>query len=120
MQNYQYRQLTDLDDTGFGIIYECRPRSYTPPHWHQAVEILLFVQGKTTCNFSHAVIHAQPGDVYLINSHDVHDTRCSRDAKYLCVHILPSAMCRYVPNFDQLSFSLLFDPEDKEKAEAYE
>lgn len=120
MQNYQYRQLTDLDETGFGIIYEDRPRPYTPPHWHQAVELLLFVRGRTTCNFSHTTLRAQPGEVYLINSHDVHDTRCSRDAKYLCVHILPSAMCRYVSNFDQLSFSLLFDPEDREKAAAYE
>ena len=50
----------------------------------------------------------------------MHETRCSRDAVYLCVHILPSRMCLYVPEFDQLQFSLAFDPEDREKAEAYE
>ena len=120
MQNYQHKLLTDLDATGFGIKYEKKLSAYTPPHWHQAIELLLFVKGSVTCNFSNVTLHAKPGDLYLINSHEVHETRCSRDAVYLCVHILPSAMCRYVPNFDQLSFSLAFDPEDSVKAVAYE
>lgn len=120
MQNYQHKLLTDLDATGFGMKYENNLSAYTPPHWHQAVELLLFVKGTVTCNFSNSTLHAKPGDLYLINSHEVHETRCSADAVYLCVHILPSAMCRYVPNFDQLSFSLVYDPEDEVKAIAYE
>lgn len=50
----------------------------------------------------------------------MHETKCSRDAVYLCVHILPSSMCLFVPDFDQLTFSLAFDPADQEKAGAYE
>ena len=120
MQNYQHKMLTNLDDTGFGIKYENNLSAYTPPHWHKAVELLLFVKGKVTCKFDNSTLHAKPGDLYLINSHEVHETRCSRDAEYICVHILPSAMCRYVPDFDQLSFSLAHDPAEKEKHEAYE
>ena len=120
MQNYQHKMLTNLDDTGFGIKYENNLSAYTPPHWHKAVELLLFIKGKVTCKFENSTLHAKPGDLYLINSHEVHETRCSRDAVYLCVHILPSAMCRFVPDFDQLRFSLAHDPEDKEKHEAYE
>ena len=119
MQYYYHRQLTDLDDTGFGIIMENKPSPYTPAHWHQAVELLLFIKGKVTCKFTHTTLSAQAGEMHIINSHEVHETRCSRGAKYLVVHILPSAMCRYVPNFDQLTFSLKFDPQDAEKAEAY-
>lgn len=95
-----------------------QPSAYAPPHWHQAVELLLFVRGRVTCKFSHSTIHAQPGDICVINSHDIHETRCTRNARYLVVHILPSAMCRYVPNFDQLSFSLKFDPDDPVKSGA--
>lgn len=120
MQNPYHRVLTDLDNTGFGVILEDHPRHYIPPHWHDAVELLLFVQGSITCNFTNSTLRARPGDIYLINSHDVHQTRCSRNAVYLCLHIQPSRMCQYVPNFDQLSFSLLHDPADREKAEAYE
>ena len=120
MQNYQHKLLADLDQTGFGIKYENRLSAYTPPHWHQAIELLLFVKGTVTCKFEHSTLRAKAGDLYLINSHEVHETKCSRDAVYLCVHILPSRMCQYVPDFDQLQFSLTFDPADRQKAQAFE
>lgn len=112
--------LTDMDETGFGIKYENNLSAYTPPHWHKAVELLLFVKGKVTCNFENAKLHFKAGDLFLINSHEVHETKCTRNAVYLVVHIDPNAMCRYVPTFDQMRFNLAFDPEDQTKAMAYE
>lgn len=120
MQYYQHKLLTDVDETGFGIKHENNLSAYTPPHWHKAIELLLFVKGKVTCKFENATLHAKPGDLYIINSHEVHETKCSRNAVYLCIHISPDVMCRYVPTFDQLHFSLAFDPEDQVKAMAYE
>lgn len=119
MQDYHHRNITHLDDNGFGIKLEKKTSAYLPPHWHQAMELLLFIKGTVTCKFAHTTLRAKAGDLYIINSHDVHETRCTRDAMYLCVHILPSAMVRYVPDFDQRSFSLTFDPADEEKAAAY-
>lgn len=120
MQIYQHKILTDLDETGFGVKDETNLSAYTPPHWHKAVELLLFVKGRVTCKFENSTLQAKPGSIYIINSHELHATKCSRNARYLCVHILPSQMCKFVPNFDQLSFSLTFDPEDTVKATAYE
>ena len=118
MQSYQHRILTDIDETGFGIKYENNLSGYIPPHWHKAVELLMFVKGKVTCNFENGQLQFKKNDIAIINSHEVHETKCSRKAVYLVVHIDPSLMCRYMPTFDQLRFSLTFDPEDKEKAEA--
>lgn len=118
MQYSYHEQLTNLDETGFGLIRVDRPNSYAPPHWHQALEILLFVQGEVTCKFSHSTIQAMPGDVLVINSQDTHETRCTHNARYLVVHILPSSMCRYMPDFDRLNFSLKFDPDDPVKSAA--
>ena len=120
MQNYQHRMLTDMDETGFGVKYENNLSAYTPPHWHKAVELLLFVKGKVTCNFENAKRQFKKGDMYIINSHEVHETRCSRGARYLVVHIDPGTMLHYVPTFDHLRFSLAFDPEDQSKAMAFE
>ncbi len=120
MQNYQHRLLTDLDETGFGVKYETNLSAYTPPHWHKAVELLLFVKGKVTCNFENGKRHFKPGDLYIVNSHEVHETKCTRNAVYLVVHIAPDVMYKFVPTFDQLRFSLAFDPEDQPKAMAYE
>lgn len=120
MQNYQHRILTEVDETGFGVKYENNLSAYTPPHWHQAVELLLFVKGKVTCNFENATRHFKPGDMYIINSHEVHETKCSRNAVYLVVHIQPSIMCRYMPTFDHMRFSLTVDKDDPVKALALE
>jgi AraC-like DNA-binding protein/quercetin dioxygenase-like cupin family protein len=119
LQLSQHRTLNHLDKNGFGIKMVTKTSAYLPPHWHYAVEILLFLNGTVTCQFSHTRITAHPGEIYIINSHDVHETRCTRDAKYLCIHILPSAMLSYVPDFDQRNFSLIFDPQDEEKAAAF-
>lgn len=120
MQNYQHRLLTDMDETGFGVKYENNLSAYTPPHWHKAVELLLFVKGKVTCNFENAKLQFKKGDMYIINSHEVHETKCTRNAVYLVIHIDPNIMCRFVPIFDQLSFNLAFDPEDQSRAMAYD
>lgn len=120
MQNYQHRVLADMDETGFGVKYENNLSAYTPPHWHKAVELLLLVKGKVTCNFENAKRQFKKGDMYIINSHEVHETKCTRSAVYLVVHIDPNIMCRFVPTFDQLRFNLAFDPEDQSKAMAFD
>ena len=118
MPLYQHRTLNHLDANGFGIKLEEKTSAYLPPHWHYAVELLLFIRGTVTCKFTHTTLKAKAGDLYIINSHDVHETRCSRDARYLCIHILPSAMLHYVPDFDRRNFSLVSDPHDPEKQAA--
>ena len=120
MQNYQHRILTEMDETGFGIKLENKLSAYTPPHWHKAIELLLFVKGKVTCNFENAKRQFKAGDMYIINSHEVHETKCTRNAVYLVVHIDPMIMYRYMPTFDQLSFNLAFDPDDQPRAMAYD
>lgn len=120
MQLYQHRTLNHLDSNGFGIKLEKKTSAYLPPHWHHAVELLLFIRGSVTCKFTNTTLKARAGDMYIINSHDIHETRCSRDARYLCLHILPSAMLPYVSDFDQRNFSLVCDPNDEEKTAALE
>lgn len=120
MVNPQHRVLYEMEPTGFGVKYEDNLSAYTPPHWHKAVELLLFVKGRVTCNFENTKRQFKAGDLYIINSHEVHETKCTRFARYLVVHIDPVRMLHYVPTFDQLRFSLAFDPEDQMKAMAFD
>lgn len=117
--NPQHRILAEMDETGFGVKYEDNLSAYLPPHWHKAVELLLFVKGRVTCTFENAKRQFKPGDLYIINSHEVHETKCTRAARYLVIHIDPMVMLHYVPTFDQLRFSLAFDPEDQARSMAY-
>ena len=120
MNNFQHRVLTNMDSSGFGVRLDNRLSSYIPPHWHREAELLLFIKGHVTCNIESTSLHFKRGDLFLINSLQVHETRCSRDAEYLVVHIAPEQMCLFMPTFDQLSFRLSFQPEQQEKAAAYE
>lgn len=120
MEKYQHLLLTDLDEVGFGVRYADHLSTYSPLHWHKAVELLLFVKGRVTCIFENSSLHFSPGDLFLINSYQVHEAKCSRDAEYLVVHIEPERMCAYVPTFDQLSFSLSVPAGDQEKQTAYD
>lgn len=52
VNNSQYRVLADLDQNGFGIKYENRLSAYTPPHWHRALEILLFVKVRSAASLN--------------------------------------------------------------------
>lgn len=119
MEYYYHEQLTDLDESGFGATYVTHPSSYVQPHWHRAVELHYFLTGSATVRFGANTLHVKAGELYLFNSYDIHESWFSSDASYLCVHILPSQMCHYVQNFDQLRFSLSFDPEDLEKIAAF-
>ncbi len=120
MEKYQHLLLTDLDEAGFGVRYADHLSTYSPLHWHKAVELLLFVKGRVTCIFENSSLHFLPGDLFLINSHQVHEAKCSRDAEYLVVHIAPERMCAYAPTFDQLSFSLSVPAGDQAKQMAYD
>ena len=120
MLNSQHRLLPEMDGSGFGVKYEDNLSAYTPPHWHKAVELLLFVKGRVTCTFENAKRQFRAGDLYILNSHEIHETKCTRGARYLVIHIDPTVMLRYVPTFDHLRFSLAFDPEDQSKAMAFD
>ena len=120
MLNSQHRLLPEMDAGGFGVKYEDNLSAYTPPHWHKAVELLLFVKGRVTCTFENAKRQFKAGDLYILNSHEIHETKCTRGARYLVIHIDPVVMLHYVPTFDHLRFSLAFDPEDQAKAMAFD
>lgn len=106
MQYYYHEQLTDLDESGFGSVYMTSPATYTPPHWHRPIELFCFLSGSASIRIDGQRLPLQPGDLYLFNSYAIHESWFSGDASYLCVHILPARMCRYVSDFDRLSFSL--------------
>lgn len=119
MQYYYHEQLSDLDENGFGLLYLTTSNDHMPPHWHRAIELLYLLSGTACVKSGSRMDSLQPGDLYLINSYDIHESWCGTDVSYLCVHILPAQMCRYVSNFDQLRFSLQYAPEDEEKATAF-
>lgn len=119
MQYYYHEQLSNLDENGFGVLYLTTANTHVPPHWHHAIELLYFLSGSAAVKSGDQTDQLSPGDLYLIDSYDIHESWCGPDVSYLCVHILPTRMCKYVSNFDQLRFSLHCGPDEPEQAAAF-
>lgn len=118
-ESQEYRPI-EPDASGFRVRYADYMSCYTPRHWHKALELVLMLKGTITYIYDSGERKFKSGMLFLINSHEVHGTRCSRYGKALVVHIDPNMMARYCPAFDQLLFSLAYPPEQPEYAEAFQ
>lgn len=119
MQYYYHEHLSDLDENGFGVLYLTTSNAHMPPHWHRAIELLYILSGTASIRSDGHTDQLKAGDLYLTDSYQIHESWCSADISYLCVHILPTQMCKYVPNFDELRFSLQHSADDLEKTAAF-
>ena len=50
--------------------------SYSPYHWHDAVEIMLHLEGYQTFIIENQAIEMQPGQCLLVSPNVIHSTRC--------------------------------------------
>ena len=115
MQYYYHEHLSDLDENGFGLLYLTTANAHMPPHWHRAIEILYILSGTACVKDGGRTERLKAGDLYLIDSYQIHESWSNANITYLCVHVLPTQMSKYVPNFYELRFSLQHTPDDLEK-----
>lgn len=45
---------------------------FVPYHWHNEIELLYIEQGEFQINLNETIIHAKEGELYFINSHELH------------------------------------------------
>lgn len=87
-------------------------------NWHKNIEILYFIEGKgeVICNMETESV--SEGDVFVINSNDVHSTRTDCFARYYCL-IVDAAFCTENGiNVDEIKFCRKIT--DKHIASKYE
>ena len=73
-------------------------------NWHKNIEILYFVEGsgEVICNMETECVVA--GDIFVVNSNDVHSTRTASLARYYCL-IVDTAFCiENGINVDEIKF----------------
>lgn len=120
MPSYHHHAASDRTDTGFVLDYITDYPPYTPPHWHQSVELFALLSGSGSLRLGEdgTVTPIRPDALYLLNSREVHEVWCAPGSSFLCIHILPAYMTRYQPNFPLLRFSLTCEEEETHKQEA--
>lgn len=75
-----------------------------PSHWHAHVELLLIERGTLYMFCNEMRYTLREGDVFLVNSGDIHDTKTLGNPHYLLLQIPYSLLDQSVPDFDGLRF----------------
>lgn len=79
-----------------------RERIYGMPHWHEEIEILLFIKGDASQQVDDHIFNVTSGDIVFINSNSIHSTRTKfdHDNEILVVHFLPPLFNDHVRNLE--------------------
>lgn len=93
-------------ETGVRFFTSCDPGSYVPQHWHRAIEIIYLLEGQVTVTVETSSRLLHPGECVLINAQAVHATKCVSYTRGIVLQIPLEFMELYIPQAEQLFFSL--------------
>ena len=83
-----------------------------PAHWHEHLEILSVTDGRITASINDISYELGRGDVFLVNSNDIHYTYTRGEAKYYLLQIPPVHLERVTANWKFLGFQEFFPGEN--------
>ena len=73
-------------------------------HWHNSLEVLYIASGKLDTGINNAIYHLKRGDLIIINSGDIHFTRCRDYAKIYVLQVPYPLLNTHIPNYDYVRF----------------
>ena len=73
-------------------------------HWHNSLEVLYIASGKMDTGINNSVYHLKRGDLIIINSGDIHFTRCRDYAKIYVLQVPYPLLNTHIPNYDYVRF----------------
>lgn len=83
-----------------------------PAHWHEHLEILSVTDGRITASINDISYELGSGDVFLINSNDIHYTFTHGETKSYLLQIPPVHLERVSANWKFLRFQEFFSGEN--------
>lgn len=104
--SFSYEVISTLESTGVHFRTSIDPGSYIPAHFHHAVEIIYLLEGNLTVTVESTVREYHAGECILVNADIIHSTKCTTPNKAILFQIPLSFLSMYIPNADQLVFSL--------------
>lgn len=103
-QNYEVIPLDTKTNVRFYTSVD--PGSYVAPHWHDALEIVLLIEGSLQFRIGEKVIDLEPGRCILVSPGIVHSTLAIHPNKAIVFQIPEAMLMEYIPNADRLDFRL--------------
>ncbi len=114
-----YEPLFKLERTGVQIQYYTNKGKYSPVHWHSAIELIYILNGTGTIMVEGHDYPVVAGEFVVIDSNQMHETRCANASMMVMIHFSRSSMKNFVPDLDEYRFSCVKGELYKEQLESY-
>lgn len=100
---YEVIDISDNTKVHFNLFIE--NGSYTPNHWHRAIEIIYVLEGIYTVVIN-GRLHLVPSDsCIIVNANVIHSVKSTQFGKYILLQIPLELIEGYLQNVYQLNFS---------------
>lgn len=86
--------------------------SYSPPHWHSHLEIILILNGYMTMFLNERKYILRKGDMIVIGSNELHSTRVISKVNYLILQIPYDHLTKALPTTSLIQFQTYFPAAD--------
>lgn len=114
-----YEPLFKLERTGVQIQYYTNKGKYSPVHWHSAIELIYILNGTGTIMVEGRDYPVVAGEFVVIDSNQMHETRCAKASMMVMIHFSRSSMKNFVPDLDEYRFFCVKGEMQKEQLDAY-
>lgn len=101
MPDLSYKTYRKVDTEGIYLSYSTAPGGYHPLHWHEEIELLYQLNGRSDIQIDGKKYQIQNKLLTVINSRQVHSVHTYSDTSmFICVHISKKLIEKYMPDID--------------------
>lgn len=101
MPDLSYETYRKVDTEGIYLSYSTAPGGYHPLHWHEEIELLYQLNGRSDIQIDGKKYQIQNKLLTVINSRQVHSIHTYSDTSmFICVHISKKLIEKYMPDID--------------------
>lgn len=101
MPDLSYKTYRKVDTEGIYLSYSTAPGGYHPLHWHEEIELLYQLNGRSDIQIDGKKYQIQNKLLTVINSRQVHSVHTYSDTSmFICVHISKKLIEKYIPDID--------------------
>ena len=101
MPDLSYETYRKVDTEGIYLSYSTAPGGYHPLHWHEEIELLYQLNGRSDIQIDGKKYQIQNKLLTVIDSRQVHSIHTYSDTSmFICVHISKKLIEKYIPDID--------------------